>query len=61
MPDHVERLLALAPAVPVMLLVGATGAASWQRLQPRLTILLRRPLIAEVVDTIRRLLPPSPP
>jgi hypothetical protein len=57
-PRDVEHLLALAPGVPVILVVGAMEITSWEPLRSRVTALLRRPItIGEVVDAVRRTLP----
>ena len=55
---EVEHLLALAPGVPLVLVVGAMEIASWEPLRSRVAALLRRPIsVGEVVEVVRRMLP----
>ena len=57
-PKDVENLLALAPGVPLILVVGAMEIASWEPLRSRVTALLRRPIaVGEIIDAVRRTLP----
>ena len=52
-PARVEELLALAPGVPLVLVVGAFGQEAWEPLRTRLAGLLRRPLtVATLVDAV---------
>jgi hypothetical protein len=53
-PRDVERLLAAAPGVPLILVVGAIDNAIWEPLRPRLAALMRRPIsIGQIVDAVR--------
>lgn len=57
-PAEVERLLKLAPGVPVVLIAGTLLRESWEPLRPRLAALLHRPIsIGDVVGVVRRAIP----
>lgn len=62
-PERAAQVLALAPGVPLVLIVGAFERAQWASLRPRVAAWLTRPItVGEVVATVRRLLPlPEPP
>jgi DNA-binding NtrC family response regulator len=59
-PDALHHLRELIPDVPFLILTEAWYQASYAPLRGEVTALLARPLlIQELVDTIRRLLPPA--
>lgn len=52
-PRDVERLLAAAPDVPLILVVGAVNSDQWESLRPRLAALLTRPIsIGQIVEAV---------
>lgn len=60
-PERAAQLLALAPGVPLILIVGAFERAQWEPLRPQVAAWLTRPVtVGEVVAAVRRLLPLRP-
>lgn len=58
-PERVEELLALAPGVPLVLVVGAFGQEAWEPLRDRLAGLLHRPVtVGALVEAVTSALAP---
>jgi DNA-binding NtrC family response regulator len=60
-PQSVRQLLALAPGVPSIVLVGAINRAVWQPIESQVTALLARPItVGKIVETVQAALPVPP-
>lgn len=58
-PARVEDVMALAPGVPVVLVIGALDRAAWEPLRAEVAALFVRPVtVGALVEAVQRIAPP---